>query len=347
MAKLYTMQDIADAAGVSKSTVSRALKGHSSIPPKTRERVLSVARSFGYHTHPMVSALMASLRSSHPPNEPVVVAYLTFSSSWRDKAVLSLMHEGASERALEFGFKLEEIRYAAIGNNSQRLNQILSYRRIQGILLGAPLNQKQVIELDWDSFSAITLGAVMPNRMLSCVRHNHFQGSSLAYKTLIDRGYRRIAFFTTKGMDNQVQGRWVAGYLYCQQHLPPSQRPAPLVWEGERDTAAFKAHFINWVRETGADALILTTSDNGIELEWLLQAGFSIPDEFGLAVLSHKPSASKLAGIHQRPKSVGAAAMDLLSTMILHNIKCRDATFQEVSLDGDWIDGSSVRTAKP
>ena len=46
--KPITMDDVARLANVSKPTVSRALGGHPNVKPKTREKVLSVAREHGY-----------------------------------------------------------------------------------------------------------------------------------------------------------------------------------------------------------------------------------------------------------------------------------------------------------
>jgi DNA-binding LacI/PurR family transcriptional regulator len=59
-ARIPTMQDIADAAGVSQSTVSRVLTGApNAIPinPATRERILEVARQMRYRPNPLARGL--------------------------------------------------------------------------------------------------------------------------------------------------------------------------------------------------------------------------------------------------------------------------------------------------
>jgi DNA-binding LacI/PurR family transcriptional regulator len=58
--RMVTMNDIAQAAGVSQSTVSRVPNDAPlSIPVsvKTRERVLALAREFGYRPHPIARAV--------------------------------------------------------------------------------------------------------------------------------------------------------------------------------------------------------------------------------------------------------------------------------------------------
>ena len=50
--KRITMQDIADACGLSRNTVSKVFNGRGSVPPDTRSRVLQKARVLGYGTPP-------------------------------------------------------------------------------------------------------------------------------------------------------------------------------------------------------------------------------------------------------------------------------------------------------
>jgi DNA-binding LacI/PurR family transcriptional regulator len=60
LARVATMQDIADAVGVSQSTVSRVLTGASMpvpISPATRQRVLDMARQMRYRPNPLARGL--------------------------------------------------------------------------------------------------------------------------------------------------------------------------------------------------------------------------------------------------------------------------------------------------
>ena len=59
-----TLSDVARAAGVSPSTVSRALRGERAVDPVLIERVQSVSSKLGYVPDPAARAL-ASQRSNH------------------------------------------------------------------------------------------------------------------------------------------------------------------------------------------------------------------------------------------------------------------------------------------
>lgn len=52
-----TMADLARRAGLSKSTISRALAGDPRVNPATRARVEALAREMGYELHPLASGL--------------------------------------------------------------------------------------------------------------------------------------------------------------------------------------------------------------------------------------------------------------------------------------------------
>ena len=54
--KRVTMQDIADACGLSRNTVSKVFNGRGGVPEATRKKVLRKARELGYHHNPEAAA---------------------------------------------------------------------------------------------------------------------------------------------------------------------------------------------------------------------------------------------------------------------------------------------------
>lgn len=86
--KRVTMQDIADACGLSRNTVSKIFNGRGSVPDSTRDFVLSKAQELGYHqlgeaegsaTAPMVSSSrnIALLTHSKPLNHSFGSLFIT------------------------------------------------------------------------------------------------------------------------------------------------------------------------------------------------------------------------------------------------------------------------------
>ena len=60
---MVTLQQIADAAGVSRGTVDRALNNRARIKPEVKEKILRIADEMGYQTNYMGRALAMSKRS--------------------------------------------------------------------------------------------------------------------------------------------------------------------------------------------------------------------------------------------------------------------------------------------
>lgn len=64
-----TLKQIAELAGISRSTASRVLNQHPSVRPEVRERVLQVMREYGFQPDPVARSL-ASRRLGVAGAEP-------------------------------------------------------------------------------------------------------------------------------------------------------------------------------------------------------------------------------------------------------------------------------------
>ena len=89
------IQEVADAAGVSTATVSRALSGNGHVSDTTKARVASAAAQLGY----VVSSNASSLASGRTKNIGVVIPFL---NRWFYSSVL----EGAESSLLSHGYDL-------------------------------------------------------------------------------------------------------------------------------------------------------------------------------------------------------------------------------------------------
>lgn len=73
--KRVTMQDIADACGLSRNTVSKIFNGRGSVPDSTRDFVLSKAQELGYHQLSEAEAATSGVAANNGQN----IALLTHS----------------------------------------------------------------------------------------------------------------------------------------------------------------------------------------------------------------------------------------------------------------------------
>ena len=175
-----SISDVAEHAGVSVATVSRALRGLPNVAEATRERVLRAAAELDYVVNPNASRLAAG----HNHTIGVVVPHTT---GWYFQEVLAGVQEvlGASN----YDMLLYTLPTPA---SRERFLTMLPFRkRVDGlVMIDIPLSDPEQRMLAGIGTHAVTIGeggAHMPRIMIDNVRVGR-----LATEFLLDLGHRRI-----------------------------------------------------------------------------------------------------------------------------------------------------------
>ena len=104
------LNDIAKKVGVSKMTVSRALRDDPAVAEATRKKVQTAAKELGYVPNPKLARLMYEMaQSRNNPNVLGELAYITTDEteySWKDYYHQNGWFEGAKAEALAYGYRL-------------------------------------------------------------------------------------------------------------------------------------------------------------------------------------------------------------------------------------------------
>ena len=131
-----SIRDIAQSAGVSKTTVCAALQNHSDIGVSTRERIFRLAKKMGYAPDARIASQMASVRKA-ASKDLLPIAWIDTNpekDSWRKYKFLSPYLESARERAHSLGYRLEEIWThqpgLGIGLDRQIQKSIVDFKKI-------------------------------------------------------------------------------------------------------------------------------------------------------------------------------------------------------------------------
>ncbi len=173
-----TIRDIARETGLHFTTVALCLRNSPRLRLETRKKVQEVAKKLGYRPDPMVSALMVYRQSKRTPNFQAVLAWI---NNWpersrlRENSCFDRYCIGASERAQQLGYVVEEFWLREPGMTPEKLARILKARNIQGLLM-APQPRPYAAELRFNfaDFSAIAFGDSMQPSVLDVVTNNHF-----------------------------------------------------------------------------------------------------------------------------------------------------------------------------
>lgn len=332
-----TLQDVADRAGVHRSTVSLALRNHTRISAAVRERVQRIARELGYRSNPLVTALMRSRRSRWTAKH-VVLAYVTnypTAYGWRPPH-----HDrpdyfpGAAARAQELGYKLEHFWLGEPGMTPARLAQILISRGINGLLIGRLPPGLSEIHLPWDHFSAVALGLTLTRPDLHRVSEDAFASASEAVAQCLAHGYRRIGYVMAEPDDSPNMGnRWLGAYLRQQMGMTPEDRLPVCEY---RSPAEFPAQFLSWFEQHRPDVML--TSCAAPIMNLLAERGPKFAHGAKVVLLVNDKPAQGLSGMYLDPSILGSLAVDMVVGMMHRGETGLPAEPHHVLVPGKWVD---------
>jgi len=334
-----TLQDVATACGVHRTTVSLALRNHPRIPEATRKRVQATAEKLGYRINPLVSALMQSRRTG----KGVRHATLAFVTAYPTRFGWRPSHHdrpdffpGAAARASELGYALEDFWLAEPGMTPKRFCDILTNRGIHGLVIARLPPGMQTLGLDWERFSSVALGMTLRTPALHHVTENHFDTLLQCMQRCHERGYRRVGLVYSEPDDSPSVGeRWLGAFLARQNQLFVSADHIPPC----RHCTDMEPTFASWFKTHRPDALICTHARP--VLRWLKTMKVAVPEEVGVVDLDNHP-APECAGVYHNPADIGALAVEMLVGLLHRNETGLARGQHEVLLRGSWREGSTL-----
>ncbi len=337
------MQQIADAAGVSKSAVSLALRNDPRIPEATRERIQKIADQMGYQRNPVVDSLMAQLRAGRQPNFQANLGLINCSphKNLSVNHTFRRLRQGVLTRAEQLGYGIEEFWLHQPDMRPQRLKQILQTRGIHGLILIASLDKDKIHESYaefWFSFACAVIGVTHFNDHLNCASNDQYLTARRATQRVLSLGYKRPMLAVPPEDDQLLDDKFSAGFMSATRQLSPDNTLVPLPLDVEDLDAAIEA-----ISKQQPDVVIT----NKTELyDALADAGVSIPRKLGLAHLDWHDGIPHIAGMRQNNRVVGRAGVDLVAGQLQKNEFGSLEFPQIVQIESVWVNGPSVKAGK-
>jgi len=185
---MISIKDIARAAHVSHSTVSRALRNSSLVNSQTRALIHRIAEEQGY----TVSAVGRSLATNRTGTIGVVVT--TIADPFAGEVV-----SGVEEFALSHRYAVILAACHADPDRELRAVHSLQERRVDGILVMASrIGALYLQMLSKMKVPIVLINSHHPGEFVYSVRIDNVDGAHLATKHLADLGHRRIAYIGDK-----------------------------------------------------------------------------------------------------------------------------------------------------
>lgn len=190
-----TIKDVAEAAGVSISTVSKVLNGHYSISEKTAERVWGIMREMNYY--PNANAQSFASGSNHTV---VLLANLSPNAAFRNPHMFEII-AGLEEALCRRDYRLI-LRGADATSACGIAEEIISRRSADAIAIHVGvMSHPLAAVLTRLRFPHIVLGAPDFESQVCWIDNSNTYSGAVAAGYLLSRGYRRLAFIGGRSYD--------------------------------------------------------------------------------------------------------------------------------------------------
>jgi LacI family transcriptional regulator len=181
-----TLREVATAAQVDISTVSRALRPETRrrVKPETAERVLATADALGYRANPFARGL----KDQRSMTIGMLVPDL-------GNPLFPPIARGIEDGLREHGYAM------ILGSTDQDISReatlldVFLQRRVDGLVLATALRSYPLLDtLIASELPVVLVNRTVDERRLSMVSGDDHHGVGLAVQHLVDLGHRRIAF---------------------------------------------------------------------------------------------------------------------------------------------------------
>lgn len=327
-----TLRDVAAAAGVDVSTVSKVLNNNSriNVRPETRERIRAAADELRYRPDPVAR----SLRSGRSGALGMLFPDLT-------NPVYGLIMRGASQRASELGYA---ILLAELGdeNTPSSYERLVEEHRIDGLVIATSRDNQDVI-------AKLPLEAphVYTNRRSPegpSVTVDDEAAGRLAAETLLAAEHTRLAFIGDSDETDTARRRRLGFVRACEEAGVPDPVDIRTPYTRAGGFEAMGSLLDLDEVPTGAFASSLLVGIGSLAAA--RQRGVAVPDALSLITLDAEDAeytAPPLSAIRLPLREMGAAAVETLDRVV----KGERPTNLVVPIPPNLIERESVAPPRP
>ena len=268
-----TLQDVANAAGVSKMTASRALRAHSDASDSTKERVTKLAEEMGYIPNQMAS--MLSSKSS--PIIPMIVPSLS-------NIVFLDIVENAQALLHEAGYQmmLMNTNYLA-EKEEQAITSLLAWSPAALLITGVEHTDQTRLLLNKAPFPVIEMMDITDNPIDVSVGFNHYEAGATMGRYLLEKGYQNIAYC---GHQLEKDRRAHKRYEGFRDVLVAQGRDEPVVVNSNSDYGVLLEQDLKSItqHESRIDCVYFSNDDLAVSALLMCQRlGISVPETLAIA----------------------------------------------------------------
>ncbi len=185
--KKITIKEIAEIAGVSKSTVSRAIDGNPRISDETRNKIFSIIEQYGYTPNSAARNLARNKTNAigivMPHGESAIYSTTFFQETL--KGICNTVSDNNFDVMITAGNPTEP----------EAIKRLISTSKVDGIiLLRSSLRDRNIETLLENDFPFVLIGSSRRYKKIYSVDNNNKLAAFSLTKHILDNGKERVAF---------------------------------------------------------------------------------------------------------------------------------------------------------
>lgn len=309
-----TLEEVAQIAGVSRSTVSRVINNHPNVRAETRERVWQAIQECGYQPHAVARSLVTNRTRIVGMVIPETVTTL-FTDPF-----FPLLLQGATEACNTHHYQLLLSLFNDPAGQEKTYQRVMRSGYVDGVIVASASLQDPVIpSLLRDGIPFVSVGR-HPDEQINYVDVDNVNGARMAVEHLIQLGHRRIGTITgpldmTSGQD-RLQGYRQA---LAAHNLPIEEE---LIVEGDfREGGGVTG--MQRLLSASPSAVFVASDIMALgALKALREENLRVPQDISLVGFDDIPLASALepplTTVRQPVRRMGTLAVEMLLDLIEH-----------------------------
>jgi len=272
--KKVTIQEIADAVGMSKYAVSRALAGKSGVSSDTRQYIVQTAEQLGYF-----SMKTTARQHSVPPlssdgswSGTVLILFPDVRYQNTDSLYWGPIFNGISSALNQRGFNI--LTLTEPSNDS--IFTLLNPEAIQGIISVGSISTSLLLELKRSNIPVVMVDHLDREFMCDSIFSDNISSISLIMNELLQAGYRRFQFIGNIEEAPSFKERWIAFRNALEEQSIPLLQNSRLI---SQEVENIHSVIPKVLEEDGLPEVFVCANDIYAEfaMEALGYAGYEVP----------------------------------------------------------------------
>lgn len=313
--KTITIKDVAKKAGVSVSTVSRALNNYSDISEDTRKNIKKIADNMGYKAN----VVAKSLSSSRSFRLGMLVEDYE-SAGKLNPLVFEVLMEFKNAASRQ-GYEIVLLSTTSDMQKSQNLTRLFSEKQLDGaFIMGLKITDEYYKELSTIKYPCVLQDIYIQNPIVGCIGVDNIKGAFMAVDHLIKLGHKRIGFIN--GHKNAfVSYERLDGY-YLALNRNGISVDNDLVANGDFDDKMAEVAAEELIKKHSDMTAIFCASDLMAigAVNSMNNLGYTVPDDISIVgfddIYITQLFTPKLTTIRQDRGKIGEAAANILINMV-------------------------------